>query len=333
MATKHTRSTRGLTGILAGTITSVVVAVAVVTMGPGAGQGASAAGTPSVESLPTIEATVDQPPSPQEPHHRDGSVSSEEVEPPVEPLPPADGPAPVTTPLDERPVVVLYGDSLSWESHEHFVAAFTSLPHVQVVTRTFGGTAICDFFDAMGNDAAELAPGAVVVQFSGNALTPCMQDGSGQPLVDEAYLQRYRADAEAAIEIFESVGTHVYLAGAPIPRLDGQSSDFRGGVLNQMYAEVASAHPGAATYVDAGAAVLEAGRWVEVLPCLPDEPCDGVDDSGRAVNVVRAPDGNHFCPTGDDAQAGVTSTCRVWSSGAYRFARAMASAVTAALGV
>ena len=50
-------------------------------------------------------------------------------------------------------------------------------------------------------------------------------------------------------------------------------------------------------YVDAGAAVLDEGRWTETLSCLPSEPCvGGTDPLGRAVNVVRAPDGVHFCP-------------------------------------
>ena len=81
-----------------------------------------------------------------------------------------------------RPVVVLYGDSLAWESREHFAAAFAGRTDVQVHTRTLGGTAICDWLDVMRADAVELAPGAVVIEFSGNALTPCMQDAHGEPL-------------------------------------------------------------------------------------------------------------------------------------------------------
>src|SRR5262245_46354365 len=71
----------------------------------------------------------------------------------------------------ERPLVVLYGDSLAWEAKDYFVAGFAQRPGVEVITRTFGGTAICDWLDTMRADAVELAPGAVVVEFSGNALT------------------------------------------------------------------------------------------------------------------------------------------------------------------
>lgn len=84
------------------------------------------------------------------------------------------------------------------------------------------------------------------------------------------------------------------------------------------------------TYVDAGAAVLDHGRWTDALPCLPDEPCSGIAGAVATdgpVNVVRAPDGNHFCPVAHDAVDGVVATCPVWSSGAYRYGTAMAEPV------
>src|SRR6478672_3013389 len=45
----------------------------------------------------------------------------------------------------KRPVVVLYGDSLAWEARQSF--SFTlAAAGADVKVRTFGGTAICDFF-------------------------------------------------------------------------------------------------------------------------------------------------------------------------------------------
>src|SRR5262249_31124569 len=69
-----------------------------------------------------------------------------------------------SAPLTKR-LVVLYGDSLADEAADSFVAAFASEPGVQVITRTHGGTAICDWLDSMRTDAATLAPGAVVLEF------------------------------------------------------------------------------------------------------------------------------------------------------------------------
>jgi hypothetical protein len=232
-----------------------------------------------------------------------------------------------------KPLVILYGDSLAWEAEAPFVAAFARQPGVHVLTRTFGGTAICDYLDEMRRDATTLAPGAVVLEFSGNALTPCMAQAARDGVGGAEYWARYRADAQAAIEIFAASGTRVLFAGAPKSRSQEITGDFHGGRVNAMYAEIAAAHDGV-TYVDAGAAVLDDGRWTATLPCLPGEPCTGgVDGEGRAVNLVRAPDGGHFCPAADDAERGVVEACPVWSAGAFRYAYAMAQPVLAALSV
>jgi hypothetical protein len=248
--------------------------------------------------------------------------------------------APLATPVESpaaplptvtRPVVVLYGDSLAWESKEQFVSAFASLPDVRVETRTFGGTATCDWFEDMRADAASLRPGAVVVEFSGNAFTACMRDQEGQPLTGLTYLSRYRDNAKAVLDIFEPAGTRVYFAGSPIAdpaKVAGSKSV----ILNGMYEVMAAGHPASAEYVDAGAAVLDEGRWTNTLPCVPGEPCEGgTDGAGRPVNVVRAPDTAHFCPVNGAARAGVTDSCPVWSSGAMRFGSAMAAPVVAAI--
>jgi len=231
-----------------------------------------------------------------------------------------------------KPVVILYGDSLAWEAEGSFVRAVAGTPGVQVLARTYGGTAICDWFDEMQADAAAVAPGAVVLEFSGNNLTPCMQDRAGHGLVDDAYWARYRADTQTAIEIFAGTDTRVFLAGAPVSHVQELTGDFHGGQVNAMYAEIAGQHDGV-DYVDAGAAVLDHGRWTPTLPCLPGEPCTGGTDLlDRGYNVVRAPDGGHFCPVADEARRGVVIACPVWSSGAYRYGLAMAAPVLALLG-
>ena len=88
--------------------------------------------------------------------------------------------------------------------------------------------------------------------------------------------------------------------------------------LNQLSASVAATNAGV-TYVDAGQAVMADGAFTWTLPCLPTEPCTG--PSG--TNVVRAPDGVHFCPTGNTTIEGYFAVCDVYSSGAFRFAAAM----------
>lgn len=242
-------------------------------------------------------------------------------------------PARVPAPRPGDPaVVLLYGDSLAWEAQDHFVAAFADRPDVRVITRTFGGTAICDWLPAMRDDAAMLAPRAVVIEFSGNAWTACMADPNGEPLRGDAWLERYRRDISEAVEVFAPTGARVYVVGAPRRRPSGATAIDDHARLHDVYRRVADADASRAEFVDAGAAVLADRRWTATLPCLPVEPCEGgVDAVGRPVNVVRAPDGTHFCPVGRDAIDGVTGLCPVWSSGAYRFGVAMARPVLADL--
>lgn len=238
----------------------------------------------------------------------------------VEPVgEPSESVGPIT-----RAMIVLYGDSLAWEAREVFAMALAE--RADVVERTFGGTAICDWLETMAADALSARPGAVVVEFSGNNFTPCMLDADGAALRDGELVDRYRADAESVIAMFVRNGTQVIFAGSPTASPDSDRP-----LLNEMYERLAAAHDGV-HYVDAGAAVLDQGRWTATLPCLPVEPCEGgVDADGAPVNAVRASDGLHFCPASSDAVDGVTGACPVWSSGAFRFGAAMAAPVIAGL--
>jgi hypothetical protein len=112
-----------------------------------------------------------------------------------------------------------------------------------------------------------------------------------------------------------------------VARVAAEQKDPYANWLNQMYARFSVFVP-EVTYVDAGAAVLLDGRWTETLPCVALEPCiGGTDANGVGVNVVRAPDGGHFCPGAPNAARGVTARCSTWSSGAFRYGNAMAEGV------
>jgi hypothetical protein len=171
----------------------------------------------------------------------------------------------------------------------------------------------------------------VVVEFSGNALTPCMKALDGTPLSGLAYLEKYAADGAAVIDIFTPGHALVFFAAAPVSLGAELAHDPTTRTLHAIYAALAQYSP-FGRYADAGASVLLDGRWTQTLPCLPTEPCTGGRDlNGTPVDVVRAPDGAHFCPGAPAAVRGVTTACSVWSSGSWRFGNAMAAPVVAEL--
>jgi len=220
--------------------------------------------------------------------------------------------------------VILYGDSLAFEARDNFATALQRGNDIEVVDRTFSGTAICDWLDLMRRDLHDLQPVAVVFEFAGNNVTPCTQGPDG-PLTGAALAERYRDDAGTATGIFTGAGVRAYWMGAP-PVTGPEAADFE--LVRRVYetvrGRVTPATPpfGAAEYVDAGRAVSARGRFTPTLPCLPSEgPAEGCVDGSIPV---RALDGVHFCPvrTGPG-----TDRCPVYSSGAARFGLAMAAPV------
>jgi hypothetical protein len=219
--------------------------------------------------------------------------------------------------------VALFGDSLSAEARPYFTSLVTTTGQTVLAYDSYGGTAICDWLPTMDEIAASHHPVAVELQFSGNALTPCMD---GFAVGTQAYYDKYRADTEAAIKIFVPAGAHVYLIGAPITK--SHQSDPNWDQLNRQYAEIAAADSRYVTYVDAGAAVEGPGHsYTQTLPCLPVEPCTGPVVDGEPSNIVRSPDGKHFCPVETANEKGEVAGCPTYSSGAFRYAFAMVGAL------
>ena len=210
------------------------------------------------------------------------------------------------------PRIALYGDSQASEAGQDF-AFLASNSGASVRVRTFPGTATCDYLASMAADAQDWQPTAVVLAFSGDAFTPCM---AGYQLGTPQYFAKYKADTQTAISIFRAIGTKVILVGLPLDASASLSQN--ASALNQIYQSLADANIGV-TYADAGQAVMANGQFTWTLPCLSGEPCTGP----AGTNVVRAPDGVHFCPDGKTTPVGGLEECDVYSSGAFRFASAM----------
>lgn len=206
--------------------------------------------------------------------------------------------------------VVLVGDSLAVEAAQFLPTLVEPSPFASYV---FGGTAPCDW---LTTDLQLTADSVLVISFIGNSGTACMADGAGGFLQGQAILDKYRTDVSALIELARSAGARVLLVGQP-PRIDSAQSNEVVGGLNAIYTELVTGE--GIAFVDAGAVIENPdGTYAALLPCLPNEPlCDA---SGS--NAVRSDDGLHLCPG-----PAAPPPCQVYSSGAFRFAEAIADAI------
>ncbi len=219
---------------------------------------------------------------------------------------------------DDRPTVTLFADSLGFESAQ--VVADLLGDSVRFDSSSLPGVAMCDLIGALER-APEKAPDVAVLQFSGNNLTPCMQDADGNELSDAAVVDKYAADVDTVISILRSRGSRVVLAAAPRTAFTDRAEE-----VNTIYSWTAikwHARGEPVSYVDTAALLLTPERtFTPRLPCLPNEHAEqGCAPDGTIA--VRSVDGTHFCPL----DTGGKTVCPVWSSGAHRFGLALANAV------
>ena len=229
----------------------------------------------------------------------------------------------------EEPLVLVYGDSLLYESQVFAEQLLRDVGHVRYHVGGFGGAATCDFQSLFEQDAAKYQPVAVVLSFSGNAITPCMRNADGSFVNRQEWLRRYREDTIRAIATFRPGAPQIWLGTAPIARDQEAAGDFGVFELAAMYRELAAVNP-RVHVAESGDAVMWNRHWARWLPCLASEPCQGgVDIWGRPVNLVRNQwDGAHLCP----APFPIVERCPVYASGAMRFAGGLLIPVLRSLG-
>lgn len=220
--------------------------------------------------------------------------------------------------------VVLWGDSLAYESAGTFVGLLRGIG-VTAAHGTFPGTAPCDWLDDILARAGEGLLDVAVLEFSGNAFTPCMRRGDGGPLSDASVVTTYRRDLQTAANALLAAGVRIYLVAAPT--FAGEEPGDRHDLVRQLTRSLAEERPGL-HLIEAGAAVTDGGAFTSTLPCRPWERADEECHANRVT--VRSPDGIHFCPRAAGDALGLIASCPVRSPGAERFGYAMALPVVAA---
>jgi hypothetical protein len=217
--------------------------------------------------------------------------------------------------------VVLYGDSLVFQSMQEFASEICSST-VNVTTYGQPGAALCDFTNFIQSQTAAGPPAIAVIAFSGNNDTPCVEDASGTPLTGVALVSKYLADAEQVMSFFTAGQTEVLWVDPPGPVGTEEPRP-----IDAAYQAVVQDHQNDSMLVDGGKYLRDStGTYQLFLPCNPDELTLASCQEGQ-IQVRLALDGLHFCPI---LTTGLTP-CPVYDAGGVRYGHATAEPVTALL--
>lgn len=211
--------------------------------------------------------------------------------------------------------VSVWGDSLPLQAQDQ-VRVQGRAHGLRISVIAFFGLAPCDVMTQVRHDI-ETVPDALVLAFSGNNFSPCMQS-RGKPLLGAVYFAAYRRDMSAIVAAAVGRKIPVLVVGSPtFPSIENVPDRVE---LNTVFREVVAAHPGA-RYV-ASAPFVSPKQFTRLLPCLAVETTALGCRFGRII--VRAGNGIHFdephsvpCPSG-------TGVCR-YTAGGHRYANAILS--------
>jgi hypothetical protein len=209
------------------------------------------------------------------------------------PVPPSpEQPAPGTP--DRRSRVAFFGDSLGSETHPH-LARLLADRGADYRFEGYPGAATCDYLDEMRSSERDYRPDVVVMLFTGNALTPCITDrsGDGRGIVGpdgstfdlSAFETAYLDDTRAAVATFGAT-VDVVLVGPP-PTHPARSAAAL--FIDVLYQRIADEHANV-WYLSPDRLLTEDGDYVDELPCTFIEPCN----PGERV-PIRADDRGHLC--------------------------------------
>jgi len=225
--------------------------------------------------------------------------------------------------------VELWGDSIAFQAAPYFNYFLAATGKVTSRARVFPATSLCDWLPEIRRELdpanrAGFHPQAVVLEFTGVALFPCMKDAHGVPLEGQALIDKYVADAGIAIDLAIRAHVPIYFVSPPIYRED--AAKYVGTTpLGDMYSTLPARYPGERVrYIDAAESVEWHGHYTDTLPCQPFEHCTGRWPDGTKTVVVREADGRHFCPAAE-----IWWDCPVPAPGAMRYAAAITSRVLA----
>jgi hypothetical protein len=215
-----------------------------------------------------------------------------------------------TTRRDIGANVSVWGDSLMVQAGPALEAEGRARG-IDVQVHAYFGLAPCDVTTGV---LADVRSGidAIVFDFSGNNLTPCMTR-DGARLQGDAYYDTYRRDVGRLVSAARAQAVPVVVVGPPVfPDAQNRPDRVR---LRSVLHGVADAL--GARYVDSAPA-LGLRTFTRTLPCLPDETAALGCAHGRIT--VRSGNGIHFDQPHRVPCANEEPTSCTYSAGSHRFA-------------
>ncbi|MDH3706467.1 MAG: hypothetical protein OES57_10395 [Acidimicrobiia bacterium] len=208
--------------------------------------------------------------------------------------PSATAPTPRTTSLPapvERVLVV--GDSITQSAQEPITAALEQ-HGAEVRVLAWGGTAPCDWIEAVAAEVTTFEPEVVLIEFAGNDLTPCIAD---TPRNHPDFIDRYTTDAAALTEAAGAAGATVRWTSVPyIAHADHEAIARQ---LNELYRSLSD---------DGVLTPLRAALTVDGGFGLADR-CRAAAECGDAAAFsavpIRSDDGLHLADAGSVRMASV----------------------------
>ncbi len=222
----------------------------------------------------------------------------------------------------------VWADSIMAQAAPYFGFFIGLTGHGVAREHAFGGSALCDWFPDMRSEIDPSNPNGfhpqiAVIQFSGDAFTPCMHDANGVALEGQALINKYEADSATAIAMFTSAKIPVYFVSTPISR--GQAAQgYTANPLEPMFSKLPVLYKNnpLVRFANAATAVELNGHYTDTLPCEKGETCTGHWPDGTPTVIVRQADGAHFCPVQEIMVNGATS-CPAAMPGAKRYVLAI----------
>ncbi len=220
---------------------------------------------------------------------------------------------------------LMYGDSLTYESRAQIVTRLQLKKGWHGYVHSFGGTALCDWLPWIAGDLATYHPSIVGLETAANIGTrPCSTEVPGS----DAYYADYLVALNSFFSQVTASGARVVYFTPP-PFTDPLRTTITTRIT-AMVKTLAFQYHGVSIAGSVHTSLSNAGKYTETKPCLLTETAAMGCTAGRiAIRAVAGlPDaGLHLCPTGiASAPSGV---CPVYSSGEFRFGRAVANSLAA----